>query len=624
MSAENLRAAAAALTAGELPRALEHAHAVLRVTPDRDEPLALLVEVARRRADAGAVDEAIGILDDAIAYAPQRGPIHLFQAELLQRAGRHAEAYERLRTADILKPNNPTILKPLAKLAGRLGQRTDSAAAYGALFGTKSDDPRVWLAMSEDAYSRAHYADAADILEDGIARTGDAALRLHRALMLPKVVSSISGYVESRLAMTAHLDALIADGGRVDNIAVVNKTPYLLPYAGLNNRDLQRKAAAAHLSAAPTLAWTAPHCRQKPVPRARLRIGFCSQYLTQHHTIRRLFIGLIERLDRKRFEVIVIAPDARGEAADTIKAAADRFVPLPDRLVDARSAIAALELDMLIYPDIGMNAQTYYLAFARLAPVQATFFGHPVTTGLATMDYFISTTLKEPADARDHYTETLVLLPRMPVVFPRPPAGDAHARDALNLPRDATLYVCPQTIIKFHPDFDRALAGIFAADPRGRLVLLKTGDDAWWELLFTRLRQTIPDLDRRLILMPPLPLGRYLDLLACADVLLDPFPFCGGNSSYEALGVGAPVVTLPGKTMCGRLTDAFYRQMDLTHMVSASVPAYIDRAVRLANDRAFRATDSAAITSRLHEIFDDQQALALLENTFADLVSAAR
>ena len=621
MSAETLRAAAAALAAGDLPRALERAHVVLRETPDQDEPLALLVEIARRRADAGALDDAIRILNDAATYAPLRGPIHLFLADLLQRAGRYPEAYERLRTADILKPNNPGILKSLARLAGRLGRRADAATAYGALLGAKPDDDRVWLALSDDAYNRAHYADAVEILEEGIARNGSAALRMRRALLLPKVVSSISGYVDSRLGMAEHLDTLIDSGARIADVAQsVNQTPYLLPYAGLNNRALQMKTAAAHLAAAPDLAWTAPHCRHPRPSRPRIRIGFVSQYLTLHHTIRRLFIGMIERLDRKRFEVFVIAPEASGEAANTMRAAADHMIALPNGLAEARAAIAALELDLLIYPDIGMNAQTYYLAFARLAHKQAVFFGHPMTSGIPTIDTFVSSALKEPADYKDHYSENVALLPRMPFLYPRPPMQEAMPLDNLNLPPGATLYACPQTIIKFHPDFDHALAGIFAADPRGKLVLIKTGDDPWYELLFARLRRTIPDFDTRLIALPPIPVGQYLGLLAKADAVLDPFPFCGGNSSYEAFAAGAPVVTLPGKTMCGRLTDAFYRQMGLAEMVSHTVPAYVERAVRLANDRPFRAAQAALIAERDREIFDDEKALALVENTFADLV----
>lgn len=42
----------------------------------------------------------------------------------------------------------------------------------------------------------------------------------------------------------------------------------------------------------------------------------------------------------------------------------------PRELDKARAAVAREELDILVYPDVGMESLTYLMAFARLAPVQ--------------------------------------------------------------------------------------------------------------------------------------------------------------------------------------------------------------------------------------------------------------
>ena len=62
----------------------------------------------------------------------------------------------------------------------------------------------------------------------------------------------------------------------------------------------------------------------------------------------------------------------------------------------------------MFYPDIGMSPYTYTLALKRLAPIQATSWGHPNTTGLNTIDYFLSSDSIEPDDCKDSYTEQLI------------------------------------------------------------------------------------------------------------------------------------------------------------------------------------------------------------------------
>ena len=76
--------------------------------------------------------------------------------------------------------------------------------------------------------------------------------------------------------------------------------------------------------------------------------------------------------------------------------------------------VAATELDVLFYADIGMDPTTYFLAFSRLAPVQCVTWGHPVTTGIPNIDDYLSSDVFEAPGAEAHYTERLIRLPRRP------------------------------------------------------------------------------------------------------------------------------------------------------------------------------------------------------------------
>src|SRR5262249_44840918 len=142
-------------------------------------------------------------------------------------------------------------------------------------------------------------------------------------------------------------------------------------------------------------------------------------------------------------------------------------------LATVRQRIAKLELDVLYYADVGMTAWTYFLAFARLAPVQCVTWGHPLTTGIPNLDYFISSELLEGPGAEEHYTEKLVRLPNLAVHYYRPQApAEVRPRSHYGLEETGRLYGCPQSLFKLHPDFDAILADVLRRDPEGLLVLL--------------------------------------------------------------------------------------------------------------------------------------------------------
>src|SRR5262249_39926996 len=126
-------------------------------------------------------------------------------------------------------------------------------------------------------------------------------------------------------------------------------------------------------------------CTQ-PRPGARkIKVGFISTYFTDH-TVGRLTQSLVANLSRDRLSVTVLLAAEQPDAmTDVFRQRADQFFTVPANLPAARRLIEDLELDVLLYTDVGMHAFTYTLAFSRLAPVQCVTWGHPETTGLATI-----------------------------------------------------------------------------------------------------------------------------------------------------------------------------------------------------------------------------------------------
>ena len=272
----------------------------------------------------------------------------------------------------------------------------------------------------------------------------------------------------------------------------------------------------------------------------------------------------------------------------------------------ARQLVADEQLDLLFFADVGMDALTYTLAFSRLAPVQAVTWGHPVTTGSPTIDFFLSGKELDTAAGEAHYTERLVRLPHLATYYHRPQlAGPKKERSDLGLSADANLYICPQTLFKFHPAFDEQLGEILRRDPRGQLALIEGRTANWTRLLRERFGRGMPDVVDRIKFLPALPNDDFLQLLAMADVMLDPPQFGGGNTSYEAFAMGTPIVTWPGELMRSRITHALYAKMGISELTVHSGEAYVALAVDLGTNVKRRQAVREEILAKCGVLYED-------------------
>ncbi len=236
-----------------------------------------------------------------------------------------------------------------------------------------------------------------------IALEKNDSLRIKSCLVLPVILGTPDQIEASRARLNAELDRLTDEPLRVkDPTMAIGVPAFHLAYQGRNERDTQSKIGQLLHRAAPVLEYVAPHCRNplaRPVS-GKIKIGFLSQNFYAH-TIGKLNLGLIQMLDRERFEVVVFRfPRSEDPMSRAIAMAADRTITLPPHLLAAREQIAQERLDVLLYTDVGMDSLPYYLAHGRLAPVQCVTWGHPLTTGLPTIDYFISSVDLEPSARR--------------------------------------------------------------------------------------------------------------------------------------------------------------------------------------------------------------------------------
>src|SRR5262245_10544388 len=431
------------------------------------------------------------------------------------------------------------------------------------------------------------------------ARPQDAAAHLRRALMLPAIADSNEHIERIIQRLETELDQVLE--GRFAPIRQpefeVGATPFFLAYYGRNPRPLLTKVARACRAVYPAQT----ECRHKLFSSGkRLRIGFISTCFHEHSVAKTMY-GFVRDLPRSRYEVLVFAiaphPDRWNEL---MRGAADRYRELPLDLARCREAILEAKLDIAFFTDIGMDPLTYFLAFWRLAPLQLNTWGHSVTSGIDTIDYYVSHDLVELSGAQEHYSEKLLRLPGywMPRYLKPALAG---SRPACGRKR---AYHCPHNLFKLHPDFDATLKAILDRDVEAELVLVDSGRP-WTAQLRNRLRRTLgASLEARVRITPRMAHQEFLQHLSAGDVVFDPFYFAACNSSIDAFAIGLPIATRPGFLLPGRFTLGLYEEMQIEGCVARTQEEYVEIAQRLATESDYRVELLEKIGERAGRLFD--------------------
>lgn len=615
--AEALNNLGTALSRLGRPEQALHAYAAaLKLCPDfvgaRSNLGALLNQLGRTAEAEACYREALAIDPDSVAALNNL-------ACVLQTQLRLDEAEPLLRRAVAIDPCAPDASGNLANVLALQGRVDEAAGCYRQALELKPN-PR---------------------------------LQIHAATMLPPIYESLGDLHRRRASFESQLAGLLNNHVSIDPSREPAPVNFLLAYQGLNDRELARRIASLYRTGDIRNGSGSPASAELPPPHfavermvpggaaignanlaaalespRKIRIGFVSRFF-RDHTIGDLLKGLIAKLARVDFEVVVFLI---GESIDNtvtfLRQSADQFVNLPEDVAAARELVAAARLDVLVYPDVGMDPVGTALACSRLARVQCAMWGHPVTTGLATIDHFLSSRLVEPPDAAEHYTENLVLFDSLPVYYERPTQAGAAGRSALRrefgLPPGEHLYLCPQSLFKLHPEFDALLRAILERDDQARVVLIEAPHKDWNRKLSERLRANLGVHADKVIFTRRVDRNAFLRLIGTADVVLDPLHFGGGNTSYQALGLGVPVVTLPSGLMRGRITAGCYHKMKFEKCIARSADEYVDVAVRLGTDPVFNVSVRAEIASRSAALFDDIAAVRELERFFQQVARPVR
>lgn len=572
--------------------------------------------------------EALARARAAADAAPSHPALRYNLGVMLHEAGDAAEAAAAYAQATRLKPDFFQAWNNLGLALEDMNLRNEAGNAYRQALAVRPDYPaalrnlgRLCSASGDVETARTCYRRLSELEPE------NWMARLAAALMLPAVHASAEALAAVRQRFSTELETLLKQAETLTGTAEQRMNAlelhanFYLAYQGEDDRELQTGYArlTRHLLDGAVPELTGPH----PLARAgRLRVGFASCFF-RDCTVGHYFRSWITDLDPERFEVWVYLLGGPEDAVtETIRQAAFRAVRVEGSLPQAARAILDSAPDVLIYPELGMNGRTYALAATRLAPVQCAGWGHPVTSGHATVDYFLSCAAMEPQDGDSHYVESLVRLPGLGTRYAKPDVGTTLSRKDFGLPEAAHLYFFPHAPYKIHPENDALLADILAADPEGVVVLCDGFAPGQGAMLRQRLETALARRSvtkERLRMLPHLPRASYLEVNRLCDVMLDTTRWSGGNTTLDALAAGLPVVARRGRFMRGRQSAGMLELIGLPELIARNDDDYAAIALRLCKDKRWRDEVSCRIASARERLFDDRAPIAALASFFLSL-----
>ena len=536
----------------------------------------------------------------------------------------------------------------------------NSVAYYGAA--VRSGFYRTERQQSDIGYASFDRAEASGF-------SSDDCWLIYRATSIVHVPNSEAVERETVARFSSKIDSLLQRSDVYCNNVGAIAGAFGMAYYDADYREQYERWVNLQLKLTPALRYQAKQLKavdsstrsrkkySKELKSRKIRIGVVSSFFTPTSSIWGNFGWTLQALQMdKRLEVDFIyyprSPISDLDKGLSMNPGTNVYLE-PSSTSDAslatsRARIENKKYDVLLYLDLHMTSEMHRLAVAKLAPVQITTHGHPVTSGIPRdiMDYYLSWDVAELPDAQKLYTEKLLLVKSKNTAWelykPRTdenerslvgggysfaeftrenldfiPAG--AAQELLSNPK-ATWYFCAQASFKYHVTFDRILGDIQKRDPNAVLILIELTDPELKHMhprIMARLENEGGVDLSRVVFIPRMAHYRLMAMYKLADVVLDSVYFGGDTTTREAFEVGAPIVTLPGKALGQRWTQAYYKVMGITKLIAKDTVDYVRIAIEIANSSDTKKKElRASIKKAVHEkLYDNTKAAKLWADT---------
>ena len=317
---------------------------------------------------------------------------------------------------------------------------------------------------------------------------------------------------------------------------------------------------------------------------SKIRVGFLSSDILQGHSITYFLKTVLQNYDKKKFEIFLLLSNAKeDQLTESFKNLATKTINISDLdNINALNRVRELKLDITI--DLMGYTSTHRIELLknRLARKQAIWMGYCNTSGLENMDYIISDPNLIKPNEQKFYSEKVIFLPKI---------WNCHCGFDFERKENPPPFINNKyftfgsfnSFDKINPDVVSVWSNILKRVSKSKLVLktshthhaLKRLKDLFKK---NNVLESIQFIERQE------DLKNHLITYNGIDIALDTFPYNGVTTSFEAIWMGVPVITMAGYNFNSRCGESINKNLNMERMVAKDEDDYENKVVNLSNN----------------------------------------
>lgn len=417
-----------------------------------------------------------------------------------------------------------------------------------------------------------------------------------------------------------------------NNILLKNNYSYYYTYFGKNIRELLELYSKLLLKIYIDLEYE--NKMNKIINTKKIKIGFLSNFIFKNHSVSKDRLGIIKHLCMdKDYEVFLIHFDTKKEKEFIFEKIMNNIkfndILIFNNVKENCDIISNLNLDILVFPEIGMDMDIYIMSYSKLAPIQINTWGHSETSGNKNIDYYISSEYFETENSQHNYSEKLIKLKSLSTYyydnslifneFISDIEKPNFLKDNYEIYSELNLYGIFQTVFKYHPKLMNIIKLILLKDPKAFFIVFinKSCKKDFMEYAY----ELIGFNCSRIKLIDSMPNLGYCNLLKTMDVLIDSYPFGGCNTSLDAFFFNKIVLTLPSDKLNGRFTYGFYKKMNIEEPICSTAEELVNKAIYYMTNEKERKKIEELISKRKYRIFKEKESLLEWNNQIRNILN---
>ncbi|MGI0480594.1 hypothetical protein ACN4EE_07365 [Geminocystis sp. CENA526] len=496
-------------------------------------------------------------------------------------------------------------------------------------------EQNLYLAMFQFLKNNGRVKESIEFAEKGLElNPNNIIYQLENAKILPILYETETEIESYRHRFIEHLEnlsknlSLSNDIERKNALMAINlSTNFYLQYQGKNDLNIQKLYSQLVQKIVNINYSQINHLNSYQTKEIKIKLGIISCHFRDHNGAN-WALGWVKLLDKNRFIInCYYLENLKDNITEDFIKYSDNFYFCTSDLTTNIETVIKDELDVLIYTDIGMKPITTILASLRLASIQCVTLGHPITSGLSTIDYYISRELMETKNSQDYYTEKLFLLPKIGLYLeeigvPKTP----KTREEFGFDNNSILYLSTQSLFKYLPQFDYIYPEIAQKVSMAKFIFIEFPISKYVNYLFRkRLRKAFAkyklNYQDYCVILPRLNEEEFMSLHLIGDIFLDTFTWSADNTCRLAVSYNLPIVTCPGEFMRGRHSYGILKMIEVEDTITYSEKEYIETAIKLGNNEQWRQEIIDKMKVNKYKLFYDLDCIQALETFLIQVVN---